>query len=375
MYSEIIQQLQHFLKNQPQAPNSQRELLSWLFVELQSKQFNKHPFNYPNAVLETSEWQFDDHIRIDQSFPTNQRNEHITVTLTYKDILIEVLLLNEASAKRKVQSTLLAIEKLEKIAQRTYQKPKAILVLLTTDASLAQPDFYTERTQQFNGFSIQHGAYYTGNQTPHYHGTEILQLQSNFEFEWKHNRIAPFFFCIAPIEFPKEFSHSDRPNTQKLKLELPRGSYREILNHIAKSKLLNRSASIEELTKWFIDETQLRLQKALDGGEYKERSATEKQQMMDLAMNSFQGKGNSGACYAQIHIHTVNDKHRIHFGGMKKPSSDKNLFVILNPPEEGKSNYGGYRKLIVAAYSPEKHSDYPIYFGKKDALQKTFYKN
>jgi hypothetical protein len=110
--------------------------------------------------------------------------------------------------------------------------------------------------------------------------------------------------------------------------------------------------------------------KQLQSPEYTDFSSTQKEQLLALAMNSFQGKGNAGACYAQIHIHTINDKHRIHFGGLKSPTSDKNLFVIVNPPSDNKARYGQYKRLKITAFDPDLHPGYEIYFGKKGDIQK-----
>ena len=127
---------------------------------------------------------------------------------------------------------------------------------------------------------------------------------------------------------------------------------------------------MQELIKLFSKYTEHTFRKQLDSPEFRDLSVDEKEQLLSLAMNSFQGKGNSGACYAQIHIHTINDKHRIHFGGIKTPTPEKNLFVILNPPNENESKYGRYKQLKITAFIPEKHKDYDIYFGKKDDIQK-----
>jgi hypothetical protein len=155
-----------------------------------------------------------------------------------------------------------------------------------------------------------------------------------------------------------------------LRLELPRGTYRDILANIAAAELNHRDVTIEELIHIFSKYTEMAFSKQLNRPEFRHLNPNDKQQLLDLAMNSFQGKGNSGACYAQIHIHTINDKHRIHFGGLKSPGPDKNLFVILNPPDEDRNQYGRYKHLRITAFKPEKHAGYNIYFGKKGDIQK-----
>jgi hypothetical protein len=253
---------------------------------------------------------------------------------------------------------------------RNVNPTPAYLLILSTDAKQAFSSLPNARNNRNQPFSLHHGSFYGGQQSGFYHGKDMLTLQSKFEFEWRINHQADYHFCLTELKFPIDFKNDQPKKDQKSRLELPRGAYRNILAQIAQNELHHRSVQVQELIELFSKYTEQIFRKQLDSPDFRDLKAEEKEQLLLLAMNSFQGKGNSGACYAQIHIHTINDKHRIHFGGIKTPTPEKNLFVILNPPKENEPKYGRYKQLQITQYIPENHQDYDIYFGKKGAIQK-----
>jgi hypothetical protein len=253
---------------------------------------------------------------------------------------------------------------------RNVNPTPAYILILSTDPKQAFSSLPNARNNRNQPFSLHHGSFYGGQQSGFYHGKDMLTLQSKFEFEWRINHQADYHFCLTELKFPIDFKNDQPTAIQKSRLELPRGAYRNILAQIAQNELHHRSVQVQELIELFSKYTEQIFRKQLDSPDFRDLKAEEKEQLLLLAMNSFQGKGNSGACYAQIHIHTINDKHRIHFGGIKTPTPEKNLFVILNPPQENEPKYGRYKQLQITQYIPEKHKDYDIYFGKKGAIQK-----
>lgn len=369
-----IASLIDFLKHQPLKPNSKQELVAWIYNYLiqesntdSSERSNQNLFfDFPQT-----------NIRIDASYPIRNEKSQL-VSISTPEFLLEVILLDTLTTKNQTKTVIQTIEQLEAVMMHQrmndlierYEKPTpSYLLLLSTDIKQAYtqtPDYYSDKQL----FSLHHGAYYSGNQNSFYHGKDMLKLQSKFEFEWRINHQANYNFCLTELKLPVDFKRDIPTTNPKLRLELPRGTYRDILANIAANELYMRKVSIQELIELFSHETEKAFERQLRSDVYRHLSPTDKQQLLDLAMNSFQGKGNSGACYAQIHIHTINDKHRIHFGGMKSPSADKNLFVILDQPKENQTKYGSYKKLTITAFNPEIHRGYDIFFGKKGDIQK-----
>lgn len=370
-----IASLVDFLKHQPLKPNSKQELVAWIYNYLiqesktdSSERSNQNPFfEFPQT-----------NIRIDASYPIRNEKSQL-ISISTPEFLLEIILLDTLTTKNQTKTVIQTIEQLEAVMMHQgmsdltdrYEKPTpAYLLLLSTDIKQAYsqtPDYYSDKQL----FSLHHGAYYSGNQNSFYHGKDMLKLQTKFEFEWRINHQANYNFCLTQLQLPLDFKREIPTNNTKLRLELPRGTYRDILANIAAAELNHRDVTIEELIHIFSKYTEMAFSKQLNRPEFQHLQAAEKQQLLDLAMNSFQGKGNSGACYAQIHIHTINDKHRIHFGGMKSPSADKNLFVILDLPNENQTKYGSYKKLTITAFNPEIHRGYDIFYGKKGDIQKT----
>ena len=365
-----IAKLIDFLKFQPERPNTNQALVAWIYAFL---------------LKESQESLFINEYtpKVDASFPVvNTINSdmlaHNTVSISTPDFLLEIVLLDAISTKNQTKTVIQAIANLEAImsfqhfrsTRNTNNHPLSYLLLLSKDPKQAYSELPQSRNDKNQLFSLHHGSFYGGQQSGFYHGKDMLQLKSRFEFEWRFNREADYHFCLTELKFPIDFKNDQPTAIQKSRLELPRGTYRNILADIAQHELNHRTVSVQELIELFSKYTEHTFRKQLDSPEFRDLSVDEKEQLLSLAMNSFQGKGNSGACYAQIHIHTINDKHRIHFGGIKTPTPEKNLFVILNPPNENESKYGRYKQLKITAFIPEKHKDYDIYFGKKDDIQK-----
>jgi hypothetical protein len=364
-----VAKLIEFLKSHPERPNTHQALVAWIYAFL---------------LNESKDSLFvDDYTpKVDASFPVVSNINadilaHHTVSISTSEFLLEIVLLDAITTKNQTKTVIQAIANLEAIMAfqqsrsiRITNPKQAYLLILSTDPKQAYSQLPQYRNNENQPFSLHHGSYYGGYQAGYYHGKDMLKLQSKFEFEWRINHEANYHFCLTELKLPIDFNH-DIPNTNtKLRLELPRGTYRDILANIAAAELNHRDVTIEELIHIFSKYTAMAFSKQLNRPEFRHLNPTDKQQLLDLAMNSFQGKGNSGACYAQIHIHTINDKHRIHFGGLKSPGPDKNLFVILNPPDENRNQYGRYKHLRITAFKPEKHAGYNIYFGKKGDIQK-----
>ena len=371
MRHQLIAKLLDFLKHQPQRPNSKQALVAWIYAFLLKE---------PSAVMFR---EFAEPI-VDASFPiVNQEFPdllaHQTVSISTPEFLLDVVLLDEISTKNQTKTVIQTIAQLEAVmawqqirqndANRNQQRT-AYLLLLSTNPKMAFGESERYQNNKNQLFSMHHGAYYQPQQQDFYHGKEVLKLQSTFEFEWRINHQADYHFCLTEIKLPIDFNQKSTAPSQQTRLELPRGTYRDILANIAQNELKHNIVEVEVLIEQFSKHTERAFQKQLQSQEYGELSSTQKEQLLALAMNSFRGKGNAGACYAQIHIHTINDKHRIHFGGLKSPTSDKNLFVIVNPPSEDKARYGQYKRLKITAFNPELHQGYEIYFGKKGDIQK-----
>lgn len=375
MQNISVAKLIDFLKFQPERPNSNQALVAWIYAFLLKER---------KASL------FDDEYtpKVDASFPVvsavnTDMLAHNTVSISTPEFLLEIVLLDAISTKNQTKTVIQAIASLEAIM--AYQQfrstknknspPQSYLLLLSTNPKQAYSELPQYQNDKNQLFSLHHGSYYGGEQSGSYHGKDMLQLKSKFEFEWRFNREADYHFCLTELKFPEDFRNDTSRAIQKSRLELPRGAYRDILAQIAQNELHLRSVTVQELIELFRKYTEYTFRKQLNNPEFRDLSAKEKEQLLLLAMNSFQGKGNSGACYAQIHIHTINDKHRIHFGGLKSATAEKNLFVILNPPKENESKYGRYKQLKITQYIPEKHKDYDIYFGKKGAIQNLNHQN
>ena len=371
MRHQLIAKLLDFLKHQPQRPNSKQALVAWIYAFLLKE---------PSAVMFR---EFAEPI-VDASFPiVNQEFPdllaHQTVSISTPEFLLDVVLLDEISTKNQTKTVIQTIAQLEAVmawqqirqndANRNQQRT-AYLLLLSTNPKMAFGESERYQNNKNQLFSMHHGAYYQPQQQDFYHGKDVLKLQSTFEFEWRINHRADYHFCLTEIKLPIDFNQNATAPRQQTRLELPRGTYRDILSNIAQNELKHNIVEVEVLIEQFSKHTERAFQKQLQSQEYGELSSTQKEQLLALAMNSFQGKGNAGACYAQIHIHTINDKHRIHFGGLKSPTSDKNLFVIVNPPSEDKARYGQYKRLKITAFDPDLHQGYEIYFGKKGDIQK-----
>jgi hypothetical protein len=364
-----IAKLIEFLKSHPERPNTHQALVAWIYAFL---------------LNESKDSLFvDDYMpKVDASFPVVSTINadilaHHTVSISTSEFLLEIVLLDAITTKNQTKTVIQAIANLEAIMafqqSRSIKKTNhttAYLLILSTDPKQAYSQLPQYRNNQNQLFSLHHGAYYSGNQNSFYHGKDMLKLQSKFEFEWRINHQANYNFCITELKLPVDFKRDTPTTNPKLRLELPRGTYRDILANIAANELNMRKVSIQELIELFSHETEKAFERQLRSDAYRHLSPNDKQQLLELAMNSFQGKGNSGACYAQIHIHTINDKHRIHFGGLKSPSADRNLFVILDPPKENQSKYGSYKKLTITAFNPEIHRGYDVFYGKKDDIQK-----
>jgi len=358
-----------FLKSHPERPNTHQALVAWIYAFL---------LNESKDSLFVNDYT----PKVDASFPVVSTINadilaHHTVSISTSEFLLEIVLLDAITTKNQTKTVIQAIAKLEAIMafqqSRSIRKtnPKqAYLLILSTDPKQAYSQLPQYRNNENQPFSLHHGSYYGGYQAGYYHGKDMLKLQSKFEFEWRINHEANYHFCLTELKFPIDFKNDQPTAIQKSRLELPRGAYRNILAQIAQNELHHRSVQVQELIELFSKYTEQIFRKQLDSPDFRDLKAEEKEQLLLLAMNSFQGKGNSGACYAQIHIHTINDKHRIHFGGIKTPTPEKNLFVILNPPQENEPKYGRYKQLQITQYIPEKHKDYDIYFGKKGAIQK-----
>lgn len=371
MQNQTLAKLIDFLKHQPQRPNSKQALVAWIYAFL---------------LKESSSSLFKETIEpiVDAFFPivnpqATDLLAHQTVCISTSEFLLDIILLDGITTKNQTKTVIQTIAQLEAVL--SYQRRNNMsmapsgglptyLLLLSTDPKVAFGDLQRNRLDSNPIFSMHHGAYYSDNTTPFFHGKDLLKLQSTFEFEWRVNHQADYHFCLAEIQLPIDFNQNKYASNRQTRLELPRGAYREILANIAQNELKHNIVEVEELIELFSKHTERAFQKQLQSQEYRELSSAEKEQLLSLAMNSFRGKGNAGACYAQIHIHTINDKHRIHFGGLKSPTSDKNLFVILNPPGEDKARYGQYKRLKITAFDAEKHQGYDIFFGKKDDLQK-----
>jgi hypothetical protein len=369
--NQTLAKLVDFLKHQPERPNSKQALVAWIYAFLLKESSS-------NIFRETLE------PIVDASFPiinpeSTDLLAHQTVSISTPEFLLDVVLLDGITAKNQTKTVIQTIAQLEAVL--SYQRRNNMsmapsgglptyLLLLSTNPKVAFGESERYQNNKNQLFSMYHGAYYQPKQQGFYHGKDVLKLQSTFEFEWRINHQADYHFCLAEIQLPIDFNQNKYVSNQQTRLELPRGAYREILANIAQKELKYNIVEVEELIELFSKHTERAFQKQLQSHEYRELSSAEKEQLLSLAMNSFRGKGNAGACYAQIHIHTINDKHRIHFGGLKSPKSDKNLFVILNPPAEDKARYGQYKRLKITAFDAELHQGYDIYFGKKGDLQK-----
>ena len=371
MQNQTLAKLVDFLKHQPERPNSKQALVAWIYAFL----LKESASSLFKETLEPT---------VDASFPiVNPQATDLlaqqTVCISTSEFLLDIILLDGITAKNQTKTVIQTITQLEAIL--SYQRRQenrmasnrsrpAYLLLLSTDPKVAFGDLQRNGHDSNPIFSMHHGAYYSDNTTPFFHGKDLLKLQSTFEFEWRVNHQADYHFCLAEIQLPIDFNQNKYVTNHQTRLELPRGAYREILANIAHNELKHNIVEVEVLIEQFSKHTERAFQKQLQSQEYGELSSTQKEQLLALAMNSFQGKGNAGACYAQIHIHTINDKHRIHFGGLKSPTSDKNLFVIVNPPSDNKARYGQYKRLKITAFNPELHQGYEIYFGKKGDIQK-----
>ena len=371
MRHQLIDKLVDFLKHQPQRPNSKQALVAWIYAFLLKE---------PSAAM------FRDATEpiVDASFPIINREStdllaHQTVSISTPEFLLDVVLLDALTTKNQTKTVIQTIAQLEAVL--SYQRRNNIsmapsdglptyLLLLSTNPKVAFGESERYQNNKNQLFSMHHGAYYQPQQQGFYHGKDVLKLQSTFEFEWRINHQADYHFCLTEIKLPIDFNQNSTAPSQQTRLELPRGTYRDILANIAQKELKNNTVEVQELINLFSKHTERAFMKQLQSPEYTDFSSTQKEQLLALAMNSFQGKGNAGACYAQIHIHTINDKHRIHFGGLKSPTSDKNLFVIVNPPSEDKARYGQYKRLKITAFDPDLHQGYDIYFGKKGDIQK-----
>ena len=369
VHNNSVAKLVDFLKFQPERPNTNQALVAWIYAFL---------LNERKESLFVDEYT----PKVDASFPVvNTINAdilaHHTVSISTSEFLLEIILLDAISTKNQTKTVIQAIANLEAImayqqfrSTRNSNPTPAYILILSTDPKQAFSSLPNARNNRNQPFSLHHGSFYGGQQSGFYHGKDMLTLQSKFEFEWRFNHQADYHFCLTELKFPIDFKNNQHTAIQKSRLELPRGAYRNILAQIAQNELHHRSVQVQELIELFSKYTEQIFRKQLDSPDFRHLKAEEKEQLLLLAMNSFQGKGNSGACYAQIHIHTINDKHRIHFGGIKTPTPEKNLFVILNPPQENEPKYGRYQQLQITQYIPEKHKDYDIYFGKKGAIQK-----
>lgn len=371
MRHQLIDKLVDFLKHQPQRPNSKQALIAWIYAFL---------------LKESASSLFQETLEpiVDASFPiinpeSTDLLAHQTVSISTPEFLLDVVLLDAITTKNQTKTVIQTIAQLEAVL--SYQRrnnmsmaPRdgrpAYLLLLSTNPKVTLGELAQYQKNNNQLFSMHHGAYYQPQQQGIYHGKNMFKLQSTFEFEWRINHQANYHFCLPEIQLPIDFKQNQYISNQETRLELPRGTYREILTNIAQNELKNNTVEVQELINLFSKQTERAFQKQLQSQEYRELSSAEKEQLLSLAMNSFRGKGNAGACYAQIHIHTINDKHRIHFGGLKSPTSDKNLFVIVNPPSDNKARYGQYKRLKITAFDADKHQGYDIFFGKKGDLQK-----
>lgn len=371
MRHQLIAKIVDFLKHQPQRPNSKQALVAWIYALLL-----KEPLS--SLFREAAEPMVDASFPIVNAESTDLRAHH-TVSISTPEFLLEIILLDALTTKNQTKTVIQTIAQLEAVL--SYQRRNkmgmassdglpAYLLLLSTNPQVAFGELLRYQNNKNQLFSMHHGAYYQPQQTGFYHGKDMLKLQSTFEFEWRINHQADYHFCLSELKPPVDFKPNLSIQNQQTRLELPRGSYRDILANIAQKELKHNTVAVQELINLFRKYTERAFLKQLQNLEYQDLNSTEKEQLLSLAMNSFQGKGNAGACYAQIHIHTINDKHRIHFGGLKTPTSEKNLFVILNPPSENKAKYGQYKRLQITAFDPELHQGYEIYFGKKDDIQK-----